>query len=113
MHILFAEDIGGWLAAGFLFLGAGAATLSALGALFPAAKGNSRLTIVLVIPAVVMVLWVTGYLVNAYVGRVGHDAEEIRMNYVEPWLLMACPPLVVGVAAITVLLFKRRRMSQG
>ena len=112
MPILFAEDIGGWLVAGFLFLGGIAATLFALGALFPAAKGNRPVTIVLLIPAVVMVLWVTGYLVNAYMGRVNHDAEEIRENYVQPWLLMACPELVVGLAAIAVLIFKRRRTSQ-
>ena len=112
MPILFAEDIGGWLAAGFLFLGGIAATLFALGALFPAAKGNRPVTIVLLIPAVVMVLWVTGYLVNAYMGRVNHDAEEIRENYVQPWLLMACPELVVGLVAMAVLIFKRRRTNQ-
>jgi len=112
MHILFAEDIGGWLVAGFMLLGAGVATLCALISLFPAAKGNRPVTIALVIPAVIMVLIVTGWLLNQYVGREGHDAEEIRVNYVEPWLIMACPPLVVGATAITVLFFRRRTRDQ-
>jgi hypothetical protein len=40
MHVMFAEDIGGWLVAGSLLLGGLATSILALGALYPASQGK-------------------------------------------------------------------------
>jgi predicted Na+-dependent transporter len=105
---MLAEDIGGWLAAGFMFLGAIATTLMALGALYSAAKGKRSLTMGLITPAILMSLMVTWYLADAYFHRTFHDPEEIKLNYVEPWLLMALAPLAVSAIAWTILVWRKK-----
>ncbi len=109
MHILLAEDIGGWLAAGLLLLGGVASTVLALGALYPASKGMRSLVITLIAPAVIMTFLTTCYLAQAYTHRSSHDREEILINYVQPWFFMAFPPLAASVLVGSILVWKRRQ----
>src|ERR1043166_5919226 len=95
MHVMFAEDIGGWLVAGGLLLGSLATSVLALGALYPASQGKRSLTICLISPAVIVALAAINYFANAYIHRDFHDREEIIVNYVQPWLVMGFPPLDV------------------
>ena len=109
MPIILAEDIGGWLAAGFFLLGGLGTAMIAFAATFAAYHGKKVLTVALIIPALIMVVLVTCWLGQAFFQRTGmHDADEIMENYVQPWLLMAFPPLATSVVAALVLIFKKR-----
>jgi hypothetical protein len=109
MQVMFAEDIGPWLAAAALLFGGLAASILALGALFPASRGNRSLTVGLIAPAIIMVILTTCWLAQGYFRRENHDHEEIIDNYVQPWFFMALAPLVTSVLAGFVLWFKRRK----
>lgn len=111
MHIMFAEDIGGWLIGGGLFFGGLGASVLALIALFPASKGVWPLTIGLIAPAVIIVVLATCWLAQGYFLRGNHDREEIIENYVQPWFVMAFLPLVTSLLACLVLWFKRRKQT--
>jgi hypothetical protein len=106
---MLAEDIGGWLAVGMLFLGSLVASLLALGALYPAYRGRRALTIRLIAPAIIMAVLAVYYFANAYVHREFHDHEEIMLNYVQPWLLMGLPPLATSLLSGSLLLWKSRK----
>lgn len=109
MHVMFAEDIGGWLVAGALFLASLVSSLLALGALYPACKGRRHLTLCLIAPAIITAVVAVCYFANAYTHREFHDHEEIVLNYVQPWLLMGLPPLATSILSGGVLLWKQRR----
>jgi hypothetical protein len=111
MHVMFAEDIGPWLAAGALLFGGLGASVLALGALFPASRGNRPLTVGLIAPAIIMVILTTCWLAQGYFQREGHDREEIIDNYVRPWFFMAFLPLITSLLACLVLWFKRRKRA--
>jgi len=112
MHVMLAEDIGGWLVAGGLLFGGLGASLLALGALLPALRGNRPLTVALIAPAIIMVILTTFWLAQAYVQREGHDREEVIENYVRPWFFMAFLPLVTSLAVFVVACYKRRKRTQ-
>jgi hypothetical protein len=107
MHIMLAEDIGGWLVAGALMLGSIITSLLALGALYPAYRGMGILTVCLIAPAVVMALLVVYYFADAYVHREFHDQEEIMVNYIQPWLVMGLPPLATSLLSGGLLVFRK------
>ena len=106
---MFAEDIGGWLVAGIFLLGGIASAMLALVALIPAVKGKRLFTLAMIIPALLMCVLVTGWLIGAYRQRSFHDHEEIVENYLKPWLVMALPPLATSLIAGVVLLWSRLR----
>jgi hypothetical protein len=111
MRVILGEDLTGWLAAAvFLFGGLGASIL-ALCALVPASRDNRPLTLGLIAPAMLMFLWVTCWLAHSYFLRENPDREELIENYVEPWFLMALPPLITGLLPCFVLWFKKRKQE--
>src|SRR5437016_3876523 len=104
MHIMLAEDIGGWLlAAGALFGGLFASIL-ALCALVPACKGKRSLTLALSAPAFVVGVVVTAWLGYGYIGYGLHDSDfDFGHDFFMPWILMAGPALATGLLALVVL----------
>ena len=109
MHVMFAEDIGGWLVAGALFLASLVSSVLALGALYPAFRGMQSLTLRLIAPAIITTVLAIYYFASAYMHREFHDHEEIILNYVQPWLLMGFPPLATSLLSGGVFLWKRRK----
>ena len=107
MHVMLAEDIGGWLVAGALLLGSLATSVLALAALFPAYRGRRALTLCLIAPAVIIAVVAVCYFTDAYVHREFHDHEEIMANYIQPWLVMGLPPLVTSLLSGGLLIWKR------
>ena len=107
MHVILAEDIGGWLVAGALLLGSLATSVLALGALFSAYRGMRAMTLCLIAPAAIMAILAVCYFADAYVHREFHDHEEIMANYIQPWLLMGLPPLATSLLSGGLLLWKR------
>ena len=106
---MFAEDIGGWLAAGALLLGSLASSVLALGALYPASQGMKSLTVCLITPAIIVAFIAIYYFVGAYTHRSLHDREEILVNYIQPWLVMGFPPLITSGLSGALLIWKRRK----
>ncbi len=108
MHIMLAEEIGGWLiAAGALFGGAGMSAL-ALIALIPASKGKSLLTLLLSAPAFILGVLVTIWLGYGYFSYSQHQVGfEIGSDLVRPWVFMAAPSLVTSLLAWIILWFNR------
>ena len=86
MKVMLAEDIGGWLLAGGLTIGAVVATILAIVAAFPARKGNRLAATLLATPGIV--IGISGTLVFGYTVIVG-DQQYF-------WLLTAFPPLIVS-----------------
>jgi ABC-type dipeptide/oligopeptide/nickel transport system permease component len=108
---MLAEDIGGWLVAGAFLVGALGTSILALGALVPAWRGNWPLTLALIAPAIVMFLLASCWIGQMYFQRDHHDHDEIIENYVQPWFMMAFPPLITALLAGSVLWFKRRKRA--
>ena len=109
MHVMLAEDIGGWLAAGALLLGSLATSVLALGALYPAYRGMRALTLCLIAPAVIMAIVAVYYFADAYAHREFHDHEEIVLNYIQPWFFMGLPPLATSLLSGGLLIWKRSK----
>ncbi len=108
MHVMFAEDIGGWLAAGlFLFGGLGASAL-ALVAIIPARKGKGVFTALLVLPAVAMAIIATYWLGQAFFEGGSHEEDATMGDFIEPWLLMGFPSFFTSLLAGAVFFIKKR-----
>ncbi len=109
MHVILAEDIGGWLAIGALFLGSSVASLLALGALYPAYRGMRTLTIRLIAPAIIMAILAVYYFADAYVHREFDVYVELLANFILPWLLMGLAALASCLLSGSLLLWKSRK----
>jgi len=108
MHVMLAEDIGGWLIAGAFFFGGMGSSILALGALFPASRGNWPLTFLLIAPAIIIVLAISFWLGYGYVKDGVQQPDELSENYIKPWIIMAGLPLITSLVAGVVLCVKKR-----
>ena len=107
--MILAEAIGGWIAALGLLIGGATSSSLALAAAYPAFQGRRVLTIALILPAVIMCTVTSHYYIHLYNARSVHSDEEIRENYVEPWLLMGLPPFATSAFSGGLLLWRRTR----
>lgn len=86
MNVMLAEDIGGWLLAAGLFIGAIIATILAIAAAFHAKKGNRFAATVLATPGILV--GISSVIIFGYTAIAGE-----RQYF---WLLTAFPPLIVS-----------------
>ena len=107
MPVIFAEALDGWLFAAALMFGGLAASLLALGALFPAWRGNRSLTFALAAPAIIVVLLVTLWIGYGYVTDGLRDPSFSVSDFMMPWLFLAGPSLATSLLAILVLWFRK------
>jgi hypothetical protein len=88
---MFAENLTGWVYNSLLVLGTMMTTLLALISLYAAGCGKSRITVLLVAPALIYVLFLGWYFV-----QYGYQGKEFAT-------ILIVPPLGVGVFAIVYL----------
>jgi hypothetical protein len=112
MHVMLAEDIGGWLVAGGVLFGGLALAVLALLGLFPAVKGHRGATMTLAGPAFIMGVAVAVWLIRRYFGHAPTDPSYNPMpDFIFELIIMAGPSLAASLLAVTVLLYWRRRSA--
>jgi hypothetical protein len=101
---MFAEALDGWIFAGFLALGSVAGTLLALVALFPAAKGNRRVTVIMVAPAFIVGFYITAFWGYDLYGEYLQDPTKKLSEYagVLPWILFGGLPTALSLFGLVV-----------
>jgi len=111
---MLAESIDGGIFALLVILGEIAATVLALVALIPAARGNRALVVVLIAPAILMVICATCWLAQLYFAADPQERQEMGSDALQMWLLFALPPLLAGLTSfLTVCYRKKHQQSAG
>jgi hypothetical protein len=109
MHPILAEAVGGMLIAGVLMYGGLAASVLALFALSPAARGHRSSTFKLIAPAVVvgfvnLCLW--GFW---FVKIICEGHPEMLLSYSLQWFVYFTAPLGTSLLAVIVLQRRKRK----
>ena len=114
MNIMLADDIDGGIFVIMILFVVAVTCLLALGALFPAARGNRMPALALSVPAFLAGILVTVWLAVGFISDRMHETQiepiSIGLSYlVMPWLVMAGPPFATSLLAISVLWFKKNK----
>lgn len=111
MCVMLADSIDGGILVLLMIIGGVVTCVPALCALVPASKGNRKLTFLLVAPALVYGALIT---LNCAQGFFNYDRDDpgfLLNAVIVPWLLMAGPPLAMGLLALFVLRRKKSKMD--
>jgi len=111
MHVIFAEAIGGMLVVVALMLAGLAASVLALFALRPAARGERSSTLKLIAPAAILGLvnlcvWVFG---AVEIVSAGHS--EMLLGYIRQWFMFIAAPLTTSLLSVIVLWRSRHKAT--
>ena len=116
MNAMLADDIDGGIFVILILLVVGVTCLLALGALFPAAKGDCMPALALSIPAFLAGILVTAWLAVGFISDRMHETQiesfRVGLSYLAmPWLVMAGPPFATGLLALSVLWFNKHKRA--
>jgi hypothetical protein len=109
MHPILAESLDGWLFAAALMFGGLAASLLALGALFPAWRGDRWRTIAFIAPALIVTLLVTLFAAYGYITDGVGDPDSSIADFIAPWVFLAGPSFVTSLSAALVLWIRSKK----
>jgi hypothetical protein len=112
MHPILAENLDGWLFGALLLFGGIIASVLALCALVPARRRNRRLTFILVAPAFLIVVLVTGMMIYAFITDGLHNPDYSFSDFAIPWLMLGGPSFATGLLALAVLRHRMRTPRQ-
>jgi hypothetical protein len=106
VHEMLAEGMGG-ISEGGLFFGGIGASLAALIALIPAARGRRLPTILMIGPAMILGIFYTCRLMAGFIRGGVYNAHEFDIAFVGPWTFIAAPSLATSLVAGLVLWVRR------
>ncbi|HZV34374.1 MAG TPA: hypothetical protein VFB72_07325 [Verrucomicrobiae bacterium] len=112
MHVMLADSIDGGIFAILVLFCGFAASLLALIALVPAARGNKPATFVLVLPALLVGLAITYWLGAMYIKDGLHQTGSEFRDMLMTWIVLSGAPFGTTLLSILVLWYKRRKLAQ-
>jgi LPXTG-motif cell wall-anchored protein len=112
MNVMLADSIdGGIFAILVLLLGGGASVIALIG-LVPARQGNRAVTFLVVSPAIIAVIAITGWLGYGCFTEVRSDPEARFTDLLAPWVILAGLPVITSGTTLLVLWRRRKRQQQ-
>jgi hypothetical protein len=111
MHIMLAEDIGGWLEALVAMMAAYCTSVLALIGLAPAIRRKRVFTIAMIVPALIAGVVTSSWLVRNYLRTGARDHETWMENVVETWFFMGAPPFAAALITGSVLCYQTWRRN--
>ena len=113
MNVMLADSIdGGIFAILVLLLGGGASVMALIG-LIPAWRGNRSVTFLVVSPAIIAAIAITGWLGYDFFFSGDKASSDIDiMDFIGACVILAGLPFVASGATLLVLWYRRRRQRQ-
>ena len=113
MNMMLADSIdGGIFAILVLLLGGGASVIALIG-LVPARQANRAVTLLMVSPAIIAAIAITGWLgYDFFLSGDKASGDRNIMDFIGAWVILTGLPFVASGTTLLVLWFRRKRRQQ-